>query len=46
MVDSGWGYGDAGWGVASDPNWNRRRADIGWGVEPDWYANGDTGWGC
>ncbi|MFF8410589.1 hypothetical protein [Streptomyces omiyaensis] len=43
--DSGWGYGDTGWGFTSDPNWNRRRAgDVGWGVaDPGWGIQGDIG---
>lgn len=41
--DIGWGYGDAGWGVAA-PERNRRRADTGWGFDPEWGVQGDTGW--
>lgn len=29
--DSGWGYGDVGWGVTGDPGWGLAK-DIGWGV--------------
>ncbi len=29
--DSGWGYGDTGWGVTQDPGWGLA-GDVGWGV--------------
>ncbi len=29
--DSGWGYGDVGWGVAEEPEWGLA-GDIRWGV--------------
>lgn len=34
---------DTGWGVAA-PERNRRRADVGWGFDPEWGVQGDTGW--
>jgi hypothetical protein len=43
--DSGWGYADTGWGITSDPNWNRRPGDAGWGADPGWGAQDDIGWG-
>ncbi|MGW5003289.1 hypothetical protein ACWEP8_37175 [Streptomyces hydrogenans] len=43
--DIGWGYADSGWGIAGDPDWNRRPVDPGWGLEPAWDVQGDTGWG-
>ncbi|MFH9953731.1 hypothetical protein ACH4OX_05855 [Streptomyces roseolus] len=43
-ADTGWCYGDPEWGAISAPNWNRRRADIDWGVaDPESGVHGGTG---